>query len=383
MSEISLPGGPEFSGHTTTSGPCRVIGRLHRPLLLSSAAMAGLVFFGLVAMFVDDRQILGESVWLKPVKFGLAFVLYSLTLAWLLSLPHAGRRFTWWLGVVFAVTTVVDVGFVVIQAARGTFSHFNTETDPVNEIGQMIFASGVPGLFVANLLIAVIVSIRPGADRPTVWAIRGGLAMAVVSMALGYLMGFTGVQLARTADGRLVELAAGHTVVDADTRAAVGTPDAVAGMPITHWSTIGGDLRIPHFVGLHGIQVLLAVVVLLAWCARRYSWLRPARTRSRLIGVAVLGGGGLQAITFWQAMRGQSLIHPDSATLFALLGLALLGTGLVVMIIRAAPALPPRRGSREPDPARRNPGPPHPEQTISSGISATVRRRARVRPVPH
>lgn len=343
--------------------------------------MAGLVFFGLIAMFFDERQILGESVWLKPVKFGLAFVLYSLTLAWLLSLPHAGRRFTWWLGMVFAVTAVVDVGFVVVQAARGTFSHFNTETDAVNEIGQMIFASGVPGLFVANLLIAVIVSIRPGADRPTVWAIRGGLAMAVVSMALGYLMGFTGTQLTRTADGRLVELAAGHTVVDPDTRAAVGAPDAVAGMPITHWSAIGGDLRIPHFVGLHGIQVLLAVVVLLAWAARRYSWLRPVRTRSRLAGVAILGAGGLQAITFWQAMRGQSLVHPDSVTLFALLGLGLLVAGLVVAIIRFAPVIPPG-DPREPDsvrpvPARRNTGLPNPAR-----ISATVRHRARVRPAP-
>lgn len=50
--------------------------------------MAALVLFCLAAMLVDDRTLLGESVWLKPMKFGLAFFLYSLTLAWLLSLPH-------------------------------------------------------------------------------------------------------------------------------------------------------------------------------------------------------------------------------------------------------------------------------------------------------
>lgn len=332
--------------------------------------MAGLVFVGLIAMVVDDRVLLGESVWLKPVKFGVAFLLYSLTLAWLLSLPHRGRRATWWLGVVFAVTAFVDVGFIVVQAARGTFSHFNTETDPVNEIGQMIFASGVPGLFFANLLIAVIVSIRPGADRPTVWAIRGGLAMAVVSMALGYLMGFTGSQLTRTADGRLVELAAGHTVVDAATREAVGAPDAVAGMPLTHWSTLGGDLRIPHFVGLHGIQVVLAAVLILAWGAKRYPRLRLARTRSRLIGVVILGWGGLQAITFWQAMRGQSLVHPDSATLLALLGLGAVVTILGAVSIGSASVA----GGETISPPR--------TQYDSAQVSATVRRPGRVRPEP-
>ncbi|MFQ6230179.1 hypothetical protein [Nocardia sp. NPDC002869] len=364
-----LPGVPA-PGRPTTSDPCRVIGRLHRPLLLSSAAMAGLVFTGLIAMVVDDRVLLGESVWLKPVEFGLAFVLYSLTLAWLLSLPHRGSRVTWWLGFVFSVTAVVDVGFIVVQAARGTFSHFNTETDPVNEIGQMIFASGVPGLFFANLLIAVIVSIRPGADRPTVWAIRGGLAMGVVSMALGYLMGFTGTQLTRTADGRPVELAAGHTVVDAGTRQAVGAPDAVPGMPITHWSTLGGDLRIPHFVGLHGIQVVLAAVVVLAWCARRSPRLRPARTRSRLIGVVILGWGGLQAITFWQAMRGQPLLHPDTATLLVLLGLGVAVTILAAVSVGSTPAV----GGETISPPR--------AQHDSTQVSATFRRPGRVRPEP-
>ncbi|MEU4315659.1 hypothetical protein [Nocardia sp. NPDC024068] len=360
MPALSPPGVPDSTGRPLFSDPRRVIGRLHRPLLLCSAAMAGLVFSGLVAMVFDDRQLLGESVWLKPVKFGLAFFLYALTLAWLLSLPHRGSRITWWFGLVFAVTGVVDVGFVVVQAARGTFSHFNTETDAVNEIGQLVFASGVPGLFVANLVIAVIVSIRPGADRPTVWAIRGGLALAVAAMALGYLMGFTGTQLTRTADGRLVELAAGHTVVDAETRQALGAPDAAAGMPITHWSTIGGDLRIAHFVGLHGIQVLLLAAVALAWGAARFSRLRPVRTRSRLVGVVTLGWAGLLAITFWQAMRGQPLVRPDWATLLAVSVLAVVVAGLAAASIRTVPEHRPGTDPVSADVPRLAPVPPGP-----------------------
>ena len=72
--------------------------------------MAALVVVSLVGMVVDERLLLGESVWLKPAKFGLAFALYGVTLAWILRLPHRGRRATWWLGTVFAITGVVDVG---------------------------------------------------------------------------------------------------------------------------------------------------------------------------------------------------------------------------------------------------------------------------------
>lgn len=300
-------------------------------------AMTALAVISAIGMLVDDRQLLGESVWLKPLKFGVAFALYGLTLAWLLSLPHRGRRATWWLGTIFAVTGFLDVGFIAVQAARGTFSHFNNfDLDPVNTIGQQIFMSGVPGLFLANLVIVLILSWQRLVDRPTARAIRAGLALAVLGMAQAYLMGYTGKQRVLDADGAVVELIAGHTVVDAATRTEA-TRDAV-GMPITHWSTIGGDLRIPHFVGLHGIQALLLAVVALARLAPRYPWLRAERTRAELIGVLALGYTGLFALVFWQAMRAQPLTHPDSATLGVFAGLISVVAGLTVLVyLRARP----------------------------------------------
>ncbi|MFI6569720.1 hypothetical protein [Nocardia fluminea] len=308
----------------------------HGPLLVNSALMAALVAVSMVAMMVDDRLLLGESVWLKPAKFGLAFALYGLTLAWILRLPHRGRRATWWLGTVFAITGVADVGFIAVQAARGTFSHFNDSTDPVNEIGQQVFASGVPGLFVANLVLAVIISWQKLADRPTRIALKAGLWLAVTGMALGYLMGFTGPQLVRKADGTVVGLVAGHTVRPGDT-----ARDAAAGLPITHWSTIGGDLRIPHFVGLHGIQVLLLLAVALVALAPRYRWLRTETTRAALLVVAVLGYFGLLTLVAWQALRGQALTSPDLATAGAAAALALfVAGGVTAVYLRARESSP-------------------------------------------
>ncbi|MEV6319977.1 hypothetical protein AB0M45_02105 [Nocardia sp. NPDC051787] len=317
-----------------TPDPPRVLSPLHRPLLVTAAVMAALAVVSLGGMLADDRVLLGESVWLKPFKFGVAFALYSLTLAWLLSLPHRGTRATWWLGTVFAVTGILDVGFIAVQAARGTFSHFNNaDPDPVNRIGQTIFMSGVPGLFFANLLIVLILSWQRVTDRPTARAIHAGLGLAVAGMALGYVMGYTGKQLVRDTDGRVVELIAGHTVLD-DPARSMDARDGLAGMPITHWSTVGGDLRIPHFVGLHGIQVLLLVSFALARLAPRYRWLRAEHARAAVVGVLAAGYSGLLALVFWQAMRAQPLVHPDGVTVAAAAGLAATVAALLGAVYR-------------------------------------------------
>ncbi len=290
------------------------------------AAMLGLALVCLTGMLYDDRMLLGESVWVKPLKFAVAFALYGVTLAWLLTLPHRGRSRTFWLGTVFAVTGVVDVGFIAIQAARGTFSHFSTAEDSVNSVGQMIFASGVPGLFFANLAIAGILIWQRTADRPLTMAIRAGLVFAVAGMALGYVMAAQGKQVVRDANGHDVELVARHTV---------GVIDGGPGLPITHWSTVAGDLRIPHFVGLHGLQVMLLVALVVAAAGGRIAWLRTERARSALIGVVAFGYAGLLALVTWQALRGQALIHPDAITMAAAAALGI-ATGFGVWSVRAA-----------------------------------------------
>src|SRR5690349_10759879 len=93
-------------------------------------------------------------------------------------------------------------------------------------------------------------------------------------------------------------------------------------MPITHWSTTGGDLRVPHLVGMHAMQVLLLIVGVLSILATRMPWLRDDRVRARIVGTAAIGYTGVFAVLSWQAKRGQSVAHPDQATLIALAGVA-------------------------------------------------------------
>ncbi|MGA4992341.1 hypothetical protein [Nonomuraea bangladeshensis] len=68
----------------------------------------------------------------------------------------------------------------------------------------------------------------------------------------------------------------------------MGVPDGGPGLPLTGWSTVGGDLRIPHFVDLHGLQVMLvvALALVLGLLASRVTRLHDERTRAGLVAAA-------------------------------------------------------------------------------------------------
>ncbi|MHA6624742.1 hypothetical protein ACU61A_04940 [Pseudonocardia sichuanensis] len=298
--------------------------------------MAGLVVVAGIGLVVDDRQLLTESIWAKPFKFAVSFVLYGATLAWMLPRLRRARRTMWTLGTVFAVTGIVDVGFIALQAARGTFSHFNTNTDPINAIGQQVFQSGVIGLFGASLLIAVMLLFQRVGEPALTWALRAGVALA----ALGMLVAFSivgsgpGPRVVEDANGTPVRLSGQH---------GIGVPDG-GGMPITNWSVQGGDMRVPHFVGLHAIQVFVLAVLVLGAAATRVAWLRSERVRAQLTGVAILAYTGVFVITAWQAVRGQSLVHPDAATWTAVAATAAVTVLLTVGIVTRARLRPPVAG---------------------------------------
>ena len=108
----------------------------------------------------------------------------------------------------------------------------------------------------------------------------------------------------------------------------VGAPDGGPGLPITDWSTLHGDLRIGHFVGLHALQLL----PILAFLLLRVPGL-AAVTRTRLLAVAGSGYAGLLLLVTWQALRGQALLAPDALTLgvAGALAAAVLGSGALVL----------------------------------------------------
>ncbi|WP_260337613.1 hypothetical protein [Phytomonospora endophytica] len=288
--------------------------------------MAVVMVVSAVGLIVDDRTLLGESVWLKPLKFGFAFTLYGLTLAWLLAKLRKGRRFGWWTGLAHAVFSVADIAVITAAAALGTFSHFNVSTGSFNTLVQAVFSYGVPPILLSNVLVAILVLRQRTGDRALNVAIRAGVLLATAGMlVIAFLGPFMdpAPRTALNAAGENVELLGGH-----------GIGGDGHGMAVTNWNADGGDVRIPHFVGLHGIHVLLLLTLALGALAARRAWLRDEKVRARLMTTAAFAHTGLFGVVAWQAARGQSLIHPDTATWTALAAIATL-TAVATLVIRA------------------------------------------------
>lgn len=305
----------------------------HRPLVVCSAAMVILALVSAVGLVVDDRVLVGAPIWAKPFKFAVSFAAYCLTLAWMLTLSTRGRRVGRWAGNAVVLTSLGEMVLITVQVVRGRRSHFNSAT-PLDAALWDAMGQTVVVLWGASLVIAVLLLRTRIADRATALAVRGGLLIALAGAALGFLMGQPSESQRASGNLDTADIVGAHSV---------GVPDGGPAMPLTGWSTTGGDLRAPHFVGMHALQLLPLLLIVLVLLAPRFAPLRDAGVRLRLVRVAVAGYAALVALITWQALRGQPLIHPDGATLAAAgVLLAAVACGTWSALRPAAPTCPSR-----------------------------------------
>lgn len=292
--------------------------RWHRPLLVLGILLAALTAVTLVGYVVDDRELLGVNLWEKPLKFAISGVLYAVTWSWLIGHFTRWRRAAWWAGTVIAVTLAIELIVIVGAAVAGITSHFNVSTPLATSLWS-IMAAAITTLWVATFVAAVALWRNPGADPARQAAIRTGVAISLLGMGLAFLMtGPTADQL-----NDFQGIAGAH---------AVGTADGGPGLPLLGWSTIAGDLRIPHFIGMHALQALPLLALLLELGARRVPLLRDAIVRR---GLVLTGAGAYLAVVglvTMQALRGQSIVAPDALTLS-------LGTAIAAASLAAALAV--------------------------------------------
>ncbi|HEV7347067.1 hypothetical protein [Telluribacter sp.] len=259
-----------------------------RNTLLYYAGLVHLVAagFSLFLILFSNQQLLGINVWIKPFKFMISVGIYLFTLAWLTGdIPNKRyvRLFSWQIIICF----VVEMGAVIGQAARGLKSHYNTDSAE----GAIIYA--LMGIFILyNTILVITLTYRyfrgrfPQLSRPYLWGVRLGLLL--------FLLG--------SVEGMYMSSQTGHTV---------GAADGGPGLPLLNWSTQYGDLRVAHFIGLHGLQVLM---LLGAWLGSRsgtrQSGTRQSGTRRGTYWVA--GTFALMLaftiLTYWQAIRQLPLI---------------------------------------------------------------------------
>ena len=295
--------------------------RASRPLTATGILMLAALAASLAAMAIDPSQILGAPTWLKPAKFAISTAIYAFTLAWIFTYLPERRRLTAIVGWLTAVIVTMEVAIIDVQAARGVTSHYNVGT-PLDAALFSAMGTGIVIAWGAAIALTVGLFRQRFPDEALGWALRIGMLVTVLGQATGGFMTTpTHAQLEAARTGRLT-VAGAHTV---------GAPDGGSGVPITGWSREHGDLRVPHFVGLHAVQLLPALVWLIAPAG-------SAVRRRRAVAVGAAIYVSLFAILLAQALAGQPVLAPRGAIAlaFAAWSVALVAGSLFVFAARAS-----------------------------------------------
>lgn len=250
------------------------------PLLASIGwlHLAALIVTIVLAAF-DDRQVMGVNTWVKPVKFMFSLTIYIWSIAWLGAYIDRPRWRMKTISVVIAIIIIIESACILIQAGRGTTSHYNITTDfdaaIFQTMGAMIGIDMLLGVFILMMFAKPSVTLKP----MYLWGIRLGLATFLVGGWIG------GVMIGNNA----------HTI---------GAPDGGPGLPVLNWSTVAGDLRIAHGLALHALQAFPFVAFLISDSARLKSQWQKWLVYSVFVAVYLSTIYG----TYAQALSGKPLI---------------------------------------------------------------------------
>jgi hypothetical protein len=285
----------------------------HTKSLFWLAVICVVVAIALVPLWIlDSRELLGVSVWEKPIKFYISVAIFSFTYSWLSSFLTRGGRWVRLTGLVIAVSLAVEIVIILAMASIGETSHFNVSTPTAIAIWS-VMATFISIVLFSTIFISLMIMFQKQQEFNLKLALALGSINTAVGMGLAYLMTWpTATQLANYQG-----IAGAH---------AVGVSDGGPGLPLLGWSTVAGDLRVGHFFGLHSIQVAAILLAL--------SLLLPIAFRIPLIVVGNITWLGFVGIVTWQSLRAEPFASPSALTLSglaALLAVAALSFALLVM----------------------------------------------------
>ncbi len=253
--------------------------RSESPILFTIAMfhfLGALICIG--GLLIDERTLMGVNVWLKPLKFSISVGIYILTVGFLTTLYPFSNLKRNIINNIVSFTLLLEVGIICFQGARGVQSHYNQSS----LFDGILF--GMMGLLIAiNVLVMAFLAIetlrlKMKVPRPVQWAILMGWLIVIFGSWIG---------------GQMISQMAHN----------VGIADGGEGLPIVNWSTLGGDLRVAHFFGLHAIQVVPLFALLI-----NRKWKVSVRTQNLVVVVFGLLYFAWIAYTFYQAKQGMPFI---------------------------------------------------------------------------
>jgi hypothetical protein len=263
-----------------------------------------LLVAALIGRVLDDTIVNGVSVWDKPIKFSLSFLAFGPMLLWLFSRVKSTRLVRYGVGVL-GWSMVVEGSLIFLQSVRGEASHFNNTTS-FNAAVYRGMAAGVGIFSLAGVIVGLLMA-RKALPKDAL-----GLAtkIAVPMMTFGAVLAFS---MTVPKPG---QIEAGSKIVGAHT---VNGLDGGRGLPLLGWSREVGDLRVAHFIGLHSLQFVPLVALLLIYLDRRGTLRTSVRVQRQVTLLFAAAYGGLIITTFVQAQRNVSVTRIDGVTALSLL----------------------------------------------------------------
>lgn len=174
---------------------------------------------------------------MKPIKFELSLIIHFVTLSVLAALLSPARRNskTWKvMSHLVVAAALFEALYIFLQAARGRESHFNFTTG---------IESAMYALMGIGALLMVLGSFYLGCLLFREYQSKRGNVLILVS-ALGLTIGSV---LTLIVAGYLSSPLGGYEIV--------ASTDTVR-FPIFSWYLDGRDLRIPHFLATHMMQLI-------------------------------------------------------------------------------------------------------------------------------
>lgn len=248
--------------------------RLHlkttNPILYFSVPYFGpqiIVFF--LGILFDPRIAGGFNTWNRIFLFACGYTVFLLTTILYLDL-FKKSRLTKLISLGLLVPFMVEVAIFVIQAFRGEQPHYRYDYTINGRIYELIGTVILPFLFffaylVSGLFLPHRVKSEYQARPLLLWGFRFGAIFCFVGAMFGYAL-------------------------DYNMSSVVGGEMGPPAVPFLTWSTAHGDMRFPHFVGIHGYQFFPLVAFLLEKYVRKNRW--------ALFGFAIL---------FWAAFFANSI----------------------------------------------------------------------------
>jgi hypothetical protein len=197
-----------------------------------------------VLLFLDSRTLVGISPWIKPIKFQVSIMIFVATVAWIARYLETTLKRK--LATQISTCMLIEILIITLQAARGVRSHYNIG----NPLDGILF--GIMGVAIAynTYLLGKLLYhfLRGPISLPRVYL--RGIQYSLVSILIA------------TVPGSLMIAWNSHTV---------GAQDGGPGLPFLNWSLLHGDLRVAHFIGMHGFQAFIILGALLTFGKIRLS----------------------------------------------------------------------------------------------------------------